>query len=104
MTRWYALTEVPQPIRDTMATTWAKWEVLDITLDGILAMIHPDPLAAQRVGTFSRSVANRARVKVLCQIVHDTHGISWRATWRACGFFLGVGYGHVQRLFYGGSK
>lgn len=104
MTRWYALTEVPQPIRDTMSLVWAQWEARDLTLDGTLALVHSEPLAAQQVGTLSRALANRSRVPVLCHAVHDAHGVSWRATWRACGLFLGLHPSHVQRLFYGGSK
>lgn len=100
MTRWYALTEVPQPIRDTMALVWAQWDTRDLTLDGTLAMVHEDRLAAQQVGVLSRALANRSRVPRLCDAVRDAHAISMRSTWRAVGLFLGLHPSHVQRLCY----
>ncbi len=101
MTHWTHLTEVPDPIRATMAKTFMPWEKADLGVDSMVNGIYQDPTVTELTGRALRASANRTRVPLLVKAVTAAHPtLSRRSVFCAVSLFLGLHEKHVQDLVY----
>lgn len=97
---WAHLSDVPQPIRDTISNAFVPFDKRDLAVESAINAMVDHPVATTHACRALQGALNPVRVPALCQAVHDTHGLSWRASFRAVGLFLGLSETHVRDLFY----
>ena len=92
--------QMPPEIREAIQAAWTQFDIQDLALDGTMALVH-DPEAVQQVGTFSRSVANRARCPKLCALLLAQFPLRSKvAIFECVALFLGLSAEHVRDLYY----
>ena len=105
MNSWVHLTQIPEPIRETMTRAFVPWDRQDLGIEAMVDGMLQAPAVTAATTRAMRASANAIRVPQLVRIVAEAHpDLSIRDVFTAAGLYLGLYPRSVARLYYAERK